>query len=167
MAGGSIAEYFVVFLVSLLPIAEVRGSIPMVFILFRDTTSIVYGLTIAVIGNLIVAPIVLIVLKWLDIIIMNSRAVPNIVRRVYAKVMRYAHSKASKINRYSLIGLIIFVAIPLPGTGAWTGSLVAHILGIDRRRALVAIELGVLVASLIVLLASILGIEIIKRIFML
>ncbi|MEM0006277.1 MAG: small multi-drug export protein, partial [Ignisphaera sp.] len=74
---------------------------------------------------------------------------------------------ASKVNRYSIIGLAVFVAIPLPGTGAWTGSLVAYILGIDRRRALVAIELGVIGASLIVSLASILGIELVKRIFML
>lgn len=164
---GSIARYIVVFLVSLLPTVEVRGSIPLVFILFTDDTSIVFALAIAVLGNLLIAPIVLSVLGWLDTFILNSRIVPSLLKALYLRVLGYVRSQASRINRYSLPALIVFVAIPLPGTGAWTGSLAAYILGIERRRALLAIELGVLIASLLVISASILGVELIKRIFML
>ncbi|MEM0153571.1 MAG: small multi-drug export protein [Ignisphaera sp.] len=167
MISSDMVGFIIVFLISLLPTVEVRGSIPMVFILFRDSLSIAFGLAVAIVGNLVIAPIVLTALKWIDSFIVGSRAIPTLLRDLYMKIIRYGHSKASKVNRYSIIGLAVFVAIPLPGTGAWTGSLVAYILGIDRRRALVAIELGVIGASLIVSLASILGIELVKRIFML
>lgn len=161
-----VAGYILVFLTSLLPIAEVRGSIPMVFILYRDSTSILYGVAVAVAGNLLIAPVLLLVLEWLDRFIMSSRVVPAAVKRMYGRVLSYARLKSSRIGRHSLLALTLFVALPLPGTGAWTGSLVAYILGISRRRALVAIELGVLIASLIVVLASALGVELVRRIFL-
>lgn len=167
MTRGGVVEYLAVFLVSLLPVAEVRGSIPMVFVLFKDGESIAYGLAVAVVGNLLVAPIVLTALRWLDTLIINSRTIPTVMKRVYTRVISYGRSRSSRVNRYSLLALALFVALPLPGTGAWTGSLVAHVLGISRRRALIAIELGVLIASLIVSLASALGVELIRRIFLL
>ena len=164
---GYIARYIAILLVSLLPTVEVRGSIPLAFALFMDDASIVFALAIAVLGNLLIAPIALSILGWLDTFILNSRKAPALLKTLYLKILGYARSKASRINRYSLLALTVFVAVPLPGTGAWAGSLIAYILGIDRRRALLAIELGVLIASILVISASILGVELIKRIFML
>jgi uncharacterized membrane protein len=163
----SIARYIFIFVLSLMPTIEVRGSVPMVFILFRNNYEASIALVIAIVSNLIIAPILFLVLDWFNDMIMTSKRFPSLLKNIYLRVLRYARSKGSKINRYSLVGLLLFVAIPLPGTGAWTGSIVAYVLGFDKKKSIIAIELGVIVASLIVLFVTVLGIEILKRIFML
>jgi len=163
----SIIKYIFIFVLSLIPTIEVRGSIPMTFILFRNSYEASIALVIAIVSNLIIAPILFLVLDWFNDMIMSSKRFPSLLRNIYLSVLRYARSKGSKINRYGLIGLMLFVAIPLPGTGAWTGSIVAYVFGFDKKRSIIAIELGVVVASLIVLSATVLGIEILRRIFML
>jgi uncharacterized membrane protein len=163
----SIARYIFIFVLSLMPTIEVRGSVPMVFILFRNNYEASIALVIAIVSNLIIAPILFLALDWFNDMIMTSKRFPSLLKNIYLRVLRYARSKGTKINRYSLVGLLLFVAIPLPGTGAWTGSIVAYVLGFDKKKSIIAIELGVIVASLIVLFVTVLGIEILKRIFML
>jgi uncharacterized membrane protein len=162
-----IARYIFIFVLSLMPTIEVRGSVPMVFILFRNNYEASIALVIAIVSNLIIAPILFLALDWFNDMIMTSKRFPSLLKNIYLRVLRYARSKGTKINRYSLVGLLLFVAIPLPGTGAWTGSIVAYVLGFDKKKSIIAIELGVIVASLIVLFVTVLGIEILKRIFML
>ncbi len=163
----SIIRYIFIFVLSLIPTIEVRGSIPMVFILFRNNYEVSIALVVAIVSNLIIAPMLFLVLNWFNGMIMTSKRFPSLLKNIYLSAIRYARSKGSKINRYSLVGLLLFVAIPLPGTGAWTGSIVAYVFGFDRKKSIIAIELGVIVASLIVLFVTVLGIEILKRIFML
>jgi uncharacterized membrane protein len=163
----SIARYIFIFVLSLMPTIEVRGSVPMVFILFRNNYEASIALVIAIVSNLIIAPILFLALDWFNDMIMTSKRFPSLLKNIYLRVLRYARSKGTKINRYSLVGLLLFVAIPLPGTGAWTGSIVAYVLGFDKKKSIIAIELGVIMASLIVLFVTVLGIEILKRIFML
>jgi uncharacterized membrane protein len=162
-----IARYIFIFVLSLMPTIEVRGSVPMVFILFRNNYEASIALVIAIVSNLIIAPILFLALDWFNDMIMTSKRFPSLLKNIYLRVLRYARSKGTKINRYSLVGLLLFVAIPLPGTGAWTGSIVAYVLGFDKKKSIIAIELGVIMASLIVLFVTVLGIEILKRIFML
>jgi uncharacterized membrane protein len=83
--------------------------------------------------------------------IRNLRYVPSTIRRTYVKLLERARREGVKVERKGLIGLTIFVAIPLPATGAWTASLIVFIMGFNKLKSLIAIELGVLIASAIVL----------------
>ncbi|MEM3904101.1 MAG: hypothetical protein QXP11_00390, partial [Sulfolobales archaeon] len=82
-----VVNYVTVFITSLLPVAEVRGSIPLALILFNDFSKKVIAVVLAVIGNLLVAPIALSILNYLDSIIRNSRYVPSTIRRTYVKLL--------------------------------------------------------------------------------
>ena len=150
----SISNYITVFITSLLPVAEVRGSIPLALILFNDFNEKVLAVVLAIVGNLLIAPIALSILNYLDRLIRNSRYIPSTIRRVYIKLLERARREGVKIEREGLIGLTAFVAIPLPVTGAWTASLIVFIMGFNKFKSLIAIELGVLIASTIVLIIS-------------
>ncbi|MEM4584354.1 MAG: small multi-drug export protein, partial [Ignisphaera sp.] len=81
-------------------------------------------------------------------------------------ILNHSENRGRKLKKYDIPTLVTFVAIPFPITGAWTGSLIAFLIGMDRKRALIAIEVGVLIASLIVLSICLLGLEVLKRIFL-
>ncbi|MCI4435748.1 MAG: small multi-drug export protein, partial [Ignisphaera sp.] len=102
---------------------------------------------------------------YIDRFIRSSKNVPAILRSAYIKVLDYVQRKSKRFENYEVTALALFVGVPLPATGAWTGSLIAFLLGMDRRKALVAVELGVLIASIIVFAASYAGIAILKKIF--
>ncbi|MEM4519855.1 MAG: small multi-drug export protein [Sulfolobales archaeon] len=162
-----VLNYFLIFIVSITPGVEVRGSIPLTYILLNNGLSRFAGVLIAVAGNLIISPILLAVLNTVDSIIKNSKQIPKALRTAYINILNYVNSKSIKVRQYSLIGLLLFTAVPLPGTGAWTASFIAFLIGMNRFKAVVAIELGVLIASLLVLTATHLGLEILKAIFLL
>jgi len=164
----NIVELVIVFIVSFLPIAEVRGGIPLAFYYFHnDNLMLAIGVAVSAIGNLLIAPFVLFVLKYIDIFIRSSKFVPEKIRKLYIWVLNYVKEKSRKLKKYDIPALATFVAIPLPLTGAWTGSLIAFLIGMDRKRALIAIELGVLGATTIVTLTCLLGLTILKKIFLL
>lgn len=156
-------EYLIVLLMGLAPISEVRGAIPLARVLFPSNGEFVLASIIAVLGNLAVAPAVLWVLKYLEKVMVRRI---KLLEKVYWRVLGLAHRKTKNVEKYGLLGLTVFVAIPLPATGAWTGSLVAYLLGLPKAKSLLAIETGVLIASLIVYAAVVLGLEIIKNLFL-
>jgi len=159
----------IVFIVSFLPISEVRGSIPLAFLWFRDNPNMLsISILIALIGNLSIAPLLLPLLSILEKYLINSKSkyVSKKFKDLYLWIIDRARKKSSKLEKYEFLGLAIFVAIPFPGTGAWTASLIAHVIGMERMKALISIELGVIGAWSIVLLATYLGLEILKKIFM-
>lgn len=131
-------------LVSMIPVVELRGGIPF---------GVAAGLSVpaaylaAVIGNLLPVPFIIVyirrVFQWL------RQNFPRLDRLVDA-LERKAHLKGRVVTRYKYLGLAIFVAIPLPGTGAWTGALAAAFLDMPLRRAIPAITLGVLAAGIII-----------------
>ena len=141
-------EFTLTVLVSMLPVVELRGGIPF---------GVAAGLpvwaafTAAVLGNLIPVPFIIVyirrILQW-----MRERF-PRLDRLVGA-LERKAHLKGQKVTKYQYLGLIILVAIPLPGTGAWTGSLAAAFLDMPLRRAIPSIIAGVLIAGLVIGLAA-------------
>ena len=136
-------------LVSMVPIIELRGGLP-----FGVALGLPYYLAFpaAVAGNIIPAPFIIVyirrIFQWM------RRRIPRLNGMV-DRLERKAHLKGEKVTRYQYLGLWLFVAIPLPGTGAWTGALVAAFLHIHLRHALPAIALGVLVAGVLVTLVTI------------
>lgn len=132
-------------LVSMIPIIELRGGIP-----FGVALGLPYYLAFpfAVIGNVLPAPFIIVYIR--KIFLLMRRYIPwlnGLVDRLEAK----AHLKGQAVSKYKYIGLWLFVAIPLPGTGAWTGSLAAAFLDMRLRKALPAVLLGVITAGCIML----------------
>ena len=136
------------FLVSMVPVIELRGAIPAAVLAGLD---IRVALITAIIGNLVPVPFIIIfirkIFKWLQA---KSQRLGNMVRRMEAK----ADAKKAQVLKYEFWGLMILVAIPLPGTGAWTGALVAAMLDMQLKRAFPAIAAGVVTAGLIVTIAT-------------
>ena len=135
-------EFTLTVLVSMIPVVELRGGIP-----FGAAAGLpVWAACIAaVIGNLIPVPFIIVyirrIFQWM------REKMPRLNRMVDA-LERKAHLKGQKVSKYKYLGLAIFVAIPLPGTGAWTGSLAAAFLDMPLRRAIPSIVAGVVVAGL-------------------
>ena len=137
-------------LVSMLPVVELRGAIPVgVGMLGRSALPSVY--LAAVLGNMLPVPFIIVyirrIFQWLR---RRSRRLDGLVTRLETK----AHLKGRMVTRYKYLGLCILVAIPLPGTGAWTGALVAAFLDMRLRSAVPAIFLGVVIAGILVSLVT-------------
>lgn len=134
-------------LMAVVPVVELRGALPY---------GMACGLPVwaayiaAVLGNLLPVPFLLLLLRRVFALL---RRFPWLGERVDA-LERRAHLKGRKVRKYRLWGLILLVAVPLPGTGAWTGTLVADVLDIRMRHALPAITAGVLIAGGLVAAAS-------------
>ncbi|MEM0246912.1 MAG: small multi-drug export protein [Desulfurococcaceae archaeon] len=152
-------------LLALLPISEVRGAIPYVMVSAGGTPLAFLGVVISVLCNMLVPLIAYTLLDLLDAL-MKSRLAPRFVRRLYSWLLDLGRKRALSIRKESYIALTLFVGVPLPATGAWTGSLVAYVLGLERRKAVFAIELGVLIASIIVFVVAYFGIEVLSTLFL-
>ena len=134
----------ITFLMAMVPVIELRGAIPYGVI---AGLSVHEAFVLAVIGNLLPIPFLVVftrkVFEWLRT---KSDGLDRLVRRLEAK----ADKNKELVEKSEFFGLMLLVAIPLPGTGAWTGALVAAMLDMRLKRAMPAIILGVLVAGVIV-----------------
>lgn len=142
----------ITFLISMVPVIELRGAIP-------------YGMAqglapwlacaVSVVGNMLPVPFILLfvrkVLHWM-------KRYPRL-GRIAEKLERRAANRSGRVRKSEVIGLCLLVAIPLPGTGAWTGALVAALMEMRLKRALPTILLGVVLAGIAVTLVMVLGIE--------
>ena len=135
-------------LVSMVPVVELRGAIPMGV---ASGLGFWEALAAAIIGNLIPIPFIIIfirkVFEWL-------RRKSEDLNRIVVRFENKAKSKKELIDKYQWFGLVLLVAIPLPGTGAWTGALVAAMMDMRLKRAFPAIFLGVCIAGIIVAYAT-------------
>jgi uncharacterized membrane protein len=151
LKGEGLGEWLVVLILSMLPISELRGAIPVgvhVFNLPWLPTSL-----IALVGNILpVIPI----LFLLDVV-MKLLGRIKLFRRFFDWLLTHAKRKGGLIERYEYLGLFLFVAIPLPITGAWTGTLIATVLRMHPWRSFFTICLGVLTADVIVTSLTMLG----------
>ena len=137
-----VGEFCFTMLVSMVPVVELRGGIPF---------GVAAGLPVwaafiaAVIGNLIPVPFIIVyirrIFQWM------RRRMPRL-NSLVDKLERKAHLKGQKVSKYKYLGLMLFVAIPLPGTGAWTGSLAAAFLDMPLRKAIPSVVVGVLIAGM-------------------
>jgi uncharacterized membrane protein len=144
-------EILKVLLIAASPIVELRGAIPVAIITFDFPWY--YALLLAIIGNLLPVPFILLFLntvtRWLSKIAFFNRVLSWLFERT--------RRQGRIVERYKRIGLVLFVAIPLPVTGAWTGSLVAVLFGLKFRHAFLSIFVGVIIAGGIVTTLSLLG----------
>lgn len=140
-------------LVSMIPIIELRGGIP-----FGVALGLPYYLAFpfAVVGNILPAPFIIVYIR--KIFLLMRRYIPKLNGMV-DKLEQKAHLKGQKVSKYKYLGLWLFVAIPLPGTGAWTGSLAAAFLDMRLRKAFPAVVLGVITAGCIMLTLTHVGIN--------
>lgn len=138
-----------VFIISLMPILELRGGLLAAALLGLDP---IPSYIISIIGNVIPVPFILLlitkILDWMR----NCKVkfIKSVAKWLDEKIEKHKGS----IEKYGYVGLILFVGIPLPGTGAWTGSLIAAVLEMDRKKSFWAVMLGVVMASIIMMVLS-------------
>ncbi len=134
--------------ISMVPVIELRGAIPYATGMGLSPT---VAIPVAMVGNLIPIPFIILFIKkifaWMRKV---SPKLNKVVDRMEAK----AEKNKAKVLRYAFWGLVLFVAIPLPGTGAWTGALVAAMLDMPLKKAFPAIALGVVIAGIVVAFVS-------------
>lgn len=137
-----------VLLTAMAPVVELRGAIPLgVGLGMPPGAALVWALA----GNLLVVPVLLTLLPWAVERLTRWPAAARLWDRLEARVRLKGEEK---VQRYGALGLFLFVALPLPGTGAWTGSVLAVVLGVKKRYALPAIAAGVVAAGVLVYLAT-------------
>ena len=146
--GGSVGKEALVFIISMIPILELRGGLLVAGPLLG--VPLAKAIPLCIIGNIIPVPFILLLItpifKW-----MKST---NLFRPMVEKLEAKAMSKSDKIEKYEFWGLVLFVGIPLPGTGAWTGSLIAALLGMKFKKAFPAVIIGILMATVIMTVIS-------------
>ncbi|MDO4562489.1 MAG: small multi-drug export protein [Clostridia bacterium] len=145
--GVEAANYVYVFLISMIPVVELRGALPVAYAL--DLHPIASYIT-ALLGNLFPVPFILFLITPLCRALQKTKILAWFPRWMERKVEK----NRDKIERYKFWGLCIFVAIPLPGTGAWTGALAAAFLNYKFKDAFLSILCGVCIAGVIVSLIS-------------
>jgi len=138
-----VKDFLWVVLVSMVPIIELRGSIPIGCGLGLPAWQVYAA---AVIGSMIPVPFIILFIRRVFLFIRSHwQRFNGLLDRIEAKTEK----KAETVRRYEILGLMLFVAIPLPGTGAWTGSLIAALLDIRLKRSFPTILLGVMIAGAI------------------
>lgn len=140
------AELFV-FLISMLPILELRGGLIAAALL---DIPIVEAVCICFVGNILPIPFILLLIRPIFAWLKQT----SLFRPMVEKLENKAMGKSDQIRRYEFWGLMIFVGIPLPGTGAWTGALIAAMLNISIKRAIPPILLGLCMATVIMCMVS-------------
>lgn len=141
--GQNFGKILSIFLLSMMPIVELRGSIPLGYSLGLYWYE---NLVISILGNILPVPFILFFSRKI-FTFMKER---NILKKYIEKIEKRALTKSEKMKNNEFIGLMLFVAIPFPGTGAWTGSLIATLLKMDIKKSLLCIILGVVIAGLII-----------------
>ncbi len=145
--GKYVSKEIVVFIISMIPILELRGGLIVSSLLAVPITT---AIPLCIIGNIIPIPFILLfirqIFKWLKKV--------SVFRGLIEKLENRAMSKSDSIKKYEFWGLVLFVGIPLPGTGAWTGSLIAALLEIDFKKAILAELLGIAIATVIMSIVS-------------
>lgn len=138
-----------VFIISLLPILELRGGILAASLINLNPIN---GYIAAMIGNIIPVPFILLfiakILNWME------KSKINFFNKISKWLNDKVDKNKEKIEKYGYLGLVLFVGIPLPGTGAWTGCLIAGVLEMNKKKSFISIMLGILMASIIMMLLS-------------
>ncbi|MBS7020743.1 MAG: small multi-drug export protein [Firmicutes bacterium] len=137
----------IVFLISLLPILELRGGLIAASLLDLEPFK---SFLICFIGNILPLPFII----WFITPIFNRLKKTKLLKGTVEKLENKALSKKEEVTKYEFWGLLLFVAIPLPGTGGWTGALVAAMINMDKKKALLATIFGVFIAGLIMMILS-------------
>lgn len=142
-----LGKYLTIFIISLFPILELRGGLIAASLLEVPAFN---AFLICLIGNIIPIPFIL----WLITKIFEWLKKFEFMSKVVKWCEKTANNKKGQIEKLKYLGLYLFVAVPLPGTGAWMGALIAALLEMDKKKSLLTILLGVLTAGIIMLIVS-------------
>ena len=137
-----------VLFIAALPVIELRGAIPIGISL---GLSPFYATIISLIGSMIPAPFILFTIKPIFVRLKKTRLFKKLVDKLTDRSLKY---NGEKIQKYGVWGLVLVVAIPLPGTGVWSGSLAAALLNMQFKQALSAIFIGNIIAAILVMILS-------------
>lgn len=137
-----------VFIIAALPVIELRGAIPVGITLGMSPIN---STVISFLGSTLPAPFILFGIRPIFDFLRKTKFMSNIIDRI---INRSINSHGNKIQKYGTWGLILLVAIPLPGTGVWTGSLIASLLDIRFKWAFPAIIIGNIIAAILIMLLS-------------
>jgi uncharacterized membrane protein len=143
---------WLVFLVALVPFVELKGAIPLAVMAGYDP---LLSFSVCVLISILIIPIVFFML---DAIVPPLRRRSNKIDGLY----KWAVKRVKKHRDLSLVGLALFVGVPLPGTGVYSGSLIAHIAGMERKSASIAIAVGVVIAGALLWLLAVAGVFFVK-----
>ena len=143
-----IPDWLVVFIISVCPILECRLGMFTAIVLLEMNPFV--GFIISFLGNILPIPFILLLINWIFKVL---KKVPGINKAIFL-LENNTMQKRDKIDKYGIWGLLIFVAIPLPGTGGWTGALLASLLELDKKKSFLVISLGVFIAGLIITVLS-------------
>ncbi|HIH98755.1 MAG TPA: small multi-drug export protein [Thermoplasmata archaeon] len=138
-------DELIVTVISMLPIVELRGALPVGYLALN--MPLPNSFAFSILGNLIPVPLIFYLLKPIEKFLRTWKRWDRFFDKLYQKTRARA---SGKIERYKELGLILFVAIPLPVTGAWTGTLIAYLFGLSFKKSFPVIALGVLIAGGIV-----------------
>lgn len=148
LSSHGVPEWLVVFIISVCPILECRlGMFTAIVLLDMNPF---FGFAISFLGNILPIPFILLLINWIFEILKKVPLVNKLIFWLEDKTLK----KRDKIDKYGIWGLLLFVAIPLPGTGGWTGALLASLLHLDRKKSFGVIAVGVFIAGLIITVLS-------------
>ena len=142
-----ISREMVIFIISMIPILELRGGLLAASLL---KVSAAKAIPICIMGKIIPITFILLFIKQIFKLLKKTRIFHGLIVRMENRAM----GKSDQIKRYEFLGLLLFVGIPLPGTGAWTGSLIASLLDVDIKKSSLAIFCGIIMATVIMYVVS-------------
>ena len=149
LLGGKVSGEVIIFIISMIPILELRGGLLAASPALLNVP-ILKAIPICIIGNLLPIPFILLLIEK---VLNGMERVPGL-SKVAIWVRQKADKNKGQIEKFGFWGLVLFVGIPLPGTGAWTGSLLAALLGMKFKKAFPAVLLGIALASVIMSIVS-------------
>ena len=147
--GGKVGKELILFIISMVPILELRGGLLAAGPAFLNIP-MWRAIPVGIIGNLLPIPFILLLITKIFDWMKGTKRLKPVVEKLEKKAM----SQSANIEKYEFWGLVAFVGIPLPGTGAWTGALFAALLGIRFRKAFPEIVIGVCLAACIMTIIS-------------
>ena len=145
---GSVSKEVIVFLISMIPILELRGALLVAGPILGVKVST--AIPLCIIGNIIPIPFILLFIRQIFKVLKKTILFHGLIVKMEDRAM----GKSDQIKRYEFFGLLLFVGIPLPGTGAWTGSLIASLLEVDIKKSSIAIFCGLIMATVIMYVVS-------------
>ena len=153
-----LTKYLLIFLISMVPLIELRGAIPIAIGMGLDP---IVSIAICVIGNVLPVPIIYMFARRFLLWGKDRRWIGKLCRFFLEKGERAGRKLTAKTGRWgALVGLMLFVGMPIPGTGAWTGTLAASFLDMGPKATAVAVSLGVILSGTIMTILSLMGLHI-------
>ncbi len=147
-------EFIEILIISMLPITELRFSIP--YFILKEQLLWEKVFFISILGNIFIGLLIRYIIAPIMILMKRNKYLKKIINYI----LNRTKTKSKIINNYKMVGLILFIGIPLPLTGVWTGALASYLFSISKKRSMIGIIAGVLMSSIIVLSLTLIGREV-------